>query len=113
MAKKVKVKKKGSKRILSIIFHLIVLVVMVNIYDAARALISNKNENPPKSENQTKGGKGSSSSKSSGIGKVGNKLKDTKGKMEERGTSMEDLMAEKQRREKEKAGKAAPEQKAK
>lgn len=50
MAKKVKSTKKGGKRILSLIFHVIVLIVMVNIYDAARALFRKDLPPPPKLE---------------------------------------------------------------
>ncbi len=50
MAKKVKSTRKGGKRILSIIFHLVVLVVMVTIYDAARALFRKDVPPPPKLE---------------------------------------------------------------
>lgn len=47
MAKKVKVKKKGSKRLLSLIFHLVVLVIMVYLYDAARAMLGKGPLPPP------------------------------------------------------------------
>lgn len=50
MAKKIS---KGTKRIMSIIFHLVVLVVMVNLYDAARAMLSKdspKLQPPPKKQ---------------------------------------------------------------
>jgi hypothetical protein len=47
MAKKVKVKKKGSKRLLSLIFHLVVLVMMVYLYDTARAMLGKAPLPPP------------------------------------------------------------------
>lgn len=96
---------------------------MVTLYDAARALLKKVDSKPPTSENSTGSAKSTSTnkstdkkpdSKSTGSGKqIKNKLSDIEKDAEKRGTSMEDLMAEKQRREKEKAGKAAPEQKAK
>ena len=113
MAKKVKIKKKGSNRLLSLIFHLVVLVVMVNLYDAARAMFKKDDSKPPTSEKSTDNTKSNSTNKTSGKGgKIKNKLSDIKDDAEVRGTSMEDLMAEKQKREKAKAEKAAQEKKA-
>ena len=89
MAKKVKTKKKGGKRLLSIIFHLVVLVLMVNLYDAAREMLKKDVPKPPKEEKATKA-------------KGANKTSD--------GT-FEMLMAEKRRKAKEDAEKAAQEKK--
>jgi|694.fasta_scaffold44724_3 hypothetical protein len=47
MVKKVKVKKKGSKWLLSLIFHLVVLVMMVYLYDKARAMLGKESLTPP------------------------------------------------------------------
>ncbi|MFN4943693.1 MAG: hypothetical protein ACK5G9_07860 [Akkermansiaceae bacterium] len=47
MVKKVKVKKKGSKWLLSLIFHLVVLVIMVYLYDTARAMLGKGPLPPP------------------------------------------------------------------
>ncbi len=88
MAKKVKSTKKGGKRILSLIFHVIVLIVMVNIYDAARALFRKDLPPPPKLEKPV-------TSVKSGDG------------------TFEMLMAEKQRKAKENAEKAAQAEKEK
>lgn len=63
MVKKVKVKKKGSKWLLSLIFHLVVLVMMVYLYDTARAILGKESLPPPtkvdvKPKAATEGGDG-------------------------------------------------------
>lgn len=78
MAKKIS---RGVKRILSLIFHLVVLFVMVSLYDTARAMLKNDVPPPPKAEKTTK---------DPGVKQTGD------------GT-FEALMAEKQRKAKEKA----------
>ena len=86
MAKKIS---RGTKRILSLIFHLVVLFGMVSLYDSARAMLKGGEPEKATSEKTTKDEK-----------EPPKKVK---------GTSMEDLMAEKQRKAKEKAEKAAQE----
>lgn len=86
MAKKMS---RGGKRILSLIFHLVVLFVMVNLYDAARGMFKKEIPKPPKAETTAK----PAASSSSGDG------------------TFEKLMAEKQRKAKENAEKSAQEKK--
>ncbi len=125
MAKKMS---KGGKRFLSLIVHVMVLVVMVSLYDTARAMLKNIEPKTAASEKASKDKKESTVKKTpkedtiKPISKTATKstgksahtrLTETKSKMEARGTSMADLMAEKERRAQEKAAqeKAAQEKK--
>ena len=111
MAKKMS---KGGKRLLSLLFHLVVLIGMVAAYDAGRAFLAAR-ENAEAASEATDGktdkktaSKPAPSSKPAPNSKptskqVTGKLKETEGKMEERGTSMQDLMEQKKKKEKEKA----------
>jgi hypothetical protein len=85
MAKKTS---RGGKRILSLIFHLVVLVSMVIAYDRVRAVFAERKtgQAPLPKNTQTDG-----------------KQKNTKDKVAPRGTSMEDLMSAKKKKELEKA----------
>lgn len=77
MAKKIS---KGTKRFMSIIFHLVVLIVMVNLYDAGRAMLGKEKPKlpPPAPKQEVK-------AQSPGSNKSGD-------------GSFEKLMAEKQRK---------------
>jgi hypothetical protein len=131
MAKKVKVKKKGSNRILSVVFHLVVLVVMVSLYDAARAMLKKIDPKLPASE-EASNDKKTSTSKDAPVKKndgnlgitpipksnqsgntIKNKLSDIKQDGVQRGSSMEDQMAEKPLKAKEDTIKAVQEMKEK
>ncbi len=115
MAKKMS---KGGKRFLSLIFHVVVLMIMVSLYDTARGVLKNYEPKTATSEKASKDKKAPTAKKTpkedtikpiskkatqSTEKSAHTKLTETRGKMEERGTSMEDLMAEKQRRAQEKA----------
>jgi hypothetical protein len=117
MAKKMS---KGGKQFLSLIFHLAVLLLMVSLYDTARAML--KKDAPKSSTSETTSKKTTPApakkpvankadenlatkpiSRSTGTGaQINNKLTETKGKIEERGTSMADLMEQKRKKELEK-----------
>ncbi|MES2982931.1 MAG: hypothetical protein V4727_11505 [Verrucomicrobiota bacterium] len=87
MAKKIS---RGAKRIMSLIFHLVVLFGMVTLYDTARAILNNDAPPPPpKAEKTTK----ASDVKQTGDG------------------TFEKLMAEKQQKAKEKAAEDAKQKK--
>jgi hypothetical protein len=102
---------KGRKRLLSLIFHLVVLTVMVIAYDTARSLMKSGGSESAPTEKTEKDEKVSISTGKQ-VGKtIGNKLSETKTKMEGRGTSMADLMEEKERRAKEKAAKLKEQEK--
>ncbi len=128
MAKKVS---KRTKLFLSILFHLIVLVIMVNAYDNARALYADfmKNrgsETSAKSKDKSSGKKGDDKkvkkqgtiepiggAKPTGIiqptgSQIKSKLNETENKLEERGTSMEDLLDQKRKKDAEKAAQQNP-----
>jgi hypothetical protein len=108
MAKKMS---KGGKRLLSLLFHLAVLVGMVAAYDAGRAFLAAPENAEAASEatdgktDKKTGSKPAASSKPAPNSKptskqVTGKLKETEAKMEERGTSMQDLMEQKKKKEK-------------